>query len=277
LLVLRLAGVRLVQRLGVAPPPGTYYRRLWRYAIAPLPHLLLCNSEFTQRELRAHGVPARKVRLARNVLPGRRAAGARPRRPGRLIFAGQIIPVKGVHLLLDALALLCARGHDASLDIVGQIDGWEAPQNLGYREGLVRRARAGNLRVRFLGWRDDVPDLLSAATLHCCPSLPEQREAFGIVNLEAKAAGTPSVVSPSGALPDLVEHGVDGWVMRDYTAEALADGCAYFLERHDRWVSASEAARRSLDGFSHQQFADVWCTALGVTPVAGAEGSARAC
>jgi glycosyltransferase involved in cell wall biosynthesis len=279
LLVLRLAGVRLVQRLGVAPPPGAYYRRLWRYAIAPLPHLLLCNSEFTQRELLAHGVPARKVRLARNVLPGRCAASTRPRQPGRLIFVGQIIPVKGVHLLLDALALLRARGHDASLDIVGQIDGWEAPPDAGYRASLVARAQDEDLQghVRFLGWRDDVPELLAAASVHCCPSLPRQREAFGIVNLEAKAAGTPSVVSQSGALPDLVAHAVDGWVMRDDTAEALAEGCAYFLEAGERWACASAAARRSLDTFSHGEFAEVWCTALGVARVACAEGSARPC
>ena len=43
---------------------------------------------------------------------------------------------------------------------------------------------------------------MARASVHCCPSLPDIREAFGLVVLEAKAAGLPSVVTPSGNLRD---------------------------------------------------------------------------
>ena len=53
--------------------------------------------------------------------------------PGRVIFVGQIIPEKGLDLLLDAVAILRARGVDATLDVVGEMDGWEAPSYRGHR------------------------------------------------------------------------------------------------------------------------------------------------
>ena len=118
--------------------------------------------------------------------------------PGRVIFVGQIIPDKGLDLLLDAIALLRARGIDATLDVVGEIDGWEAPEYRGYRAALRDRARQPDLAgaVKFLGYREDVPTLLGRASVHCCPSRPEHREGFGLVVLEAKLAGLPSVVTP---------------------------------------------------------------------------------
>ena len=69
-----------------------------------------------------------------------------PRIPGRIIFVGQIIPEKGLDLLLDAVALLRARGVDATLDVVGDIDGWESPAYRGHRAALRAARRAGRSR-----------------------------------------------------------------------------------------------------------------------------------
>src|SRR6185295_13579725 len=58
LALLRLRGVRAVLRLGNAPDPGRFYRRLWRFAIAPSADLLVANSHFTEHAALAAGVPA---------------------------------------------------------------------------------------------------------------------------------------------------------------------------------------------------------------------------
>ena len=117
----------------------------------------------------------------------------------------------------------------------------------------ARRARDLDGAVSFLGCSEDVPALLSRASLHCCPSRPEQREAFGLVVLEAKLSGLPSVVTPSGNLPELIEHGRDGWVCPRADAEALAEGLACFLTPPDaagarpaaqRWCRPTRSARR---------------------------------
>jgi glycosyltransferase involved in cell wall biosynthesis len=83
--------------------------------------------------------------------------------------------------------------------------------------------------VTFLGYREDVPALMARASVHCCPSLPAIREAFGLVVLEAKAAGLPSIVTRSGNLGTLVDHRRTGWVCREATAADLAEGLGFFL------------------------------------------------
>ena len=76
-----------------------------------------------------------------------------------MIFVGQIIPDKGLDLLLDAIALLRGRGVDATLDVVGDIDGWEAPEYRGHRAALRDRAARPDLAgaVNFSDYREDVP------------------------------------------------------------------------------------------------------------------------
>ena len=177
-----------------------------------------------------------------------------------MIYVGQIIPEKGVDLLLDAIAIVRARGVDATLDIVGDMDGWEAPAYRGHRAALRERARRPDLvdAVTFLGWREDVPLLLRRASLHCCPSRPEQLEAFGNVVLEAKVSGVPSIVTPSGDLPELVAHRHDGWVCSEPTADAIAEALEFFLTRPAALEAAGEAALSSADSYGEDQFAAAW-------------------
>jgi glycosyltransferase involved in cell wall biosynthesis len=196
-------------------------------------------------------------------MPGRRRRAWNPhakRIPGRVIFVGQIIPEKGLAPLLDAIAMLRATGVDATLDVVGDMDGWEAPAARGYRAAIRERAGRADLdgAVSFLGWREDVPELMSRASLHCCPSLPEQREAFGNVVLEAKGSGLPSVVTPSGDLPELVAHRVDGWVCEEASAEAVAEGLQYFLRCPQERVRAGTAALASAERYSAERFGAAW-------------------
>ena len=262
---LRLRGVLVVLRLGNAPEAGRFYRFVWRRLVNPLADSLVCNSQFTASVALEYGIPRRKVTVIRNTVPSRGAI--RPvgtSESADIIYVGQIIPEKGVDILLEAVALVAADVPAIRLNVVGKIDGWVSPRYAGYREALQRRAEATDLkgRVRFLGWREDIPELMAAARLHCCPSLPEIREGFGIVVVEAKAAGIPSVVFASGGLPELIQHRVDGWVCREFTAAALADGLRYFLSNDDRLQAASLAARQSLPRDDAARFATEWCSAF---------------
>jgi hypothetical protein len=235
---------------------------LWRHAINPLVDHFVANSDYTRRELLAHGISPDKVTVIANVL-GRRRGSWNPRAeriPGRVIFVGQIIPEKGLAVLLDAIAILRAGGIDATLDVVGDMDGWEAPAARGHRASLKERAGRADLdgAVSFLGWSEQVPELMGRASLHCCPSRPEQREAFGNVVLEAKVSGLPSVVTPSGDLPELVAHRVDGWVCTETTAEAVAEGLQHFLRCPDELARAGRAALASAERYSAQRFTAAW-------------------
>lgn len=278
---LRLGGTRVILRLGNAPDPRPFYRRLWRWGVDPLVHRYVCNSEFTRDALLAHGVRADKAARIYNTLPSGAHGGNRQavdRIDDRVIYVGQIIPGKGVDVLLEAAGLLQARGRGVTVDVVGDIDGWVPPSYEGYRDRLRARAARPDLasRVHFLGWRDDVPRLLAGAAVHCCPSMPDIREGFGLVNLEAKQAGIPSVVFPTGALPEVIAHGEDGWVCRDATAEALADGLDYFLSDRERRERAGRAARASLARFNRDRFAAAWWDLVGGAQPARALGRQHA-
>ncbi len=262
LLWLRLRGVRVIARLGTAPPTGRFYRNLWRRLIAPVVDRFVANSEFTRRELMAHGIPGEKIETIENTSPRRRSPAAEPvaRIPGRVVFVGQLIPGKGASVLLEAMALLRGRVVDATLDVVGAIDGWESPEYRGHHAALRERAARADLAgaVNFLGHREDVPALLSRASVHCCPSLPELREGFGLVVLEAKLSSTPSVVTPSGNLPGMIEHQRDGWLCPRADAASVAEGLEFFLANHDAAAAAGRAALASAARYNDSRFAAAW-------------------
>jgi glycosyltransferase involved in cell wall biosynthesis len=261
LALLRRRGVRVVMRLGNAPAAHPVHRWFWRRVVAPTTDVFVANSEFLRRELCAtlDGVDARVIA---NAPTARAVPSSAPasRDPTKIVYVGQLIPEKGVDLLLDAAGLLIARGRPVTLDVVGRLDGWEAPKYRGYRDGLRARAAAPDLdgHVHFLGWREDVAAVMAQAAIHCVPSRLEQKEGMAGVVLEAKQAGIPSVVTPSGALSEMVRDGLDGCIAREASAQAIADGLERLLADPSLRQRAAEEARRSLNQFSRERFASAW-------------------
>ena len=260
----------MIARLGTAPPPGRFYRHLWRWGVDPVVDRYVANSPFTRRELMAHGIDGDKIETIENMAPRRAsyAAAEGERIPGRVIFVGQTIPGKGLDLLLDAIGQLRSRGVDATLDVVGAVDGWEAPEYRGHRAALRERASRPDLAgaVNFLGFSEHVPALLGRASVHCCPSLPELREGFGLVVLEAKLAGLPSVVTPSGNLPDMIDHDRDGWLCTRTDAAAISEGLERFLTHPELLAAAGRAARQSAERYNDHRFASAWARVFAGEP-----------
>ncbi len=266
LLWLRISRIPVINRLGNAPETGRFYRRLWKWVVDPVTTTFICNSDFTANALHDCGVSPLKTHVIYNSLPTRsestvRESIERPARdPHRIVYVGQIIPDKGLDLLFDAVELLVRRGVQVTLDVVGDLDGAVAPVDRAFADAMRKRAEAAPLasRVRLLGWREDVDACLRSASVHCCPSRPAIREAFGLVVLEAKHAGIPSVVLRSGALPELVSDRVDGWVCDDDTPEALAEGLGYFLTNPEACRSAGRRARESTRRFDGMDLRAHW-------------------
>ncbi|MGI8745966.1 MAG: glycosyltransferase family 4 protein [Bryobacteraceae bacterium] len=124
-------------------------------------------------------------------------------------------PRKRVDLLLRAARLLAARIPELAIRIVG--DGPEA----GRLRGLSRELRLGP-GVHWVG--NATPDELAReynrANVFCLPSV---QEGFGIVFLEAMAAGKPIVAARAAAVPEVVEHGL---LVEPDNPEALAEAIA---------------------------------------------------
>jgi glycosyltransferase involved in cell wall biosynthesis len=116
-------------------------------------------------------------------------------------------------LAIQALASLVAGAPDIHLCLVGRDDG----------EGPKLRRAAADLgvasRVHFLGYQADARALLPGFDIFTLPSLCEGQP---IALLEAMDAGLPVVASNVGGIPEVVEHGVTGFLAPSGDAQALA-------------------------------------------------------
>jgi len=149
-----------------------------------------------------------------------------------LVFSGRLEWEKGVHVLLAALPRLRRRHPGLRLVIAGSGTQQAA---LAARARTLRLGRsaafAGHLAT------PELAALLGAADVAVAPSLYEP---FGLVALEAAAAGTPLVVSQTGGLPEFVVHQRTGLLVPSGDSGALAAAITAIL---DDEVSARRMAR----------------------------------
>jgi len=161
--------------------------------------------------------------------------------PGpRLLFVGRLVYYKGVHVLIDA-----ARRWPGTIWIAG-----EGPLEPELRQRAVRRGVAD--RIRFLGRlsEDDLRARYLAADAFVLPSIA-RTEAFGVVQIEAMAAGLPVVSTrlPTG-VPWVNQDGVTGVVVPPDDADALGTA----LER----LAGDAPLRRRLGDAGRQRAAAVF-------------------
>lgn len=128
--------------------------------------------------------------------------------PGRVGYVGQLVPRKGVDLLLQA-----AEGLGLQVDVVGT-----GPSEQAFRE------LAAKLRVD-VTWHGEQPNdaLPGLRAAWCCQVVPSRYDGWGVVVNEALASSTPVVVSDAAGAAELVRHGVNGWVHRSEDVASLRD------------------------------------------------------
>ena len=179
--------------------------------------------------------------------------GLRPEAP-TVVSVSRLVPRKGMDTLVRAAALLAARGRDLQVVIVGD----------GRDRGRLRRlaARTG-APVRLLGrlGDDDVAALLGCADVFAMLCRTRWRgleqEGFGIVYLEAAAAGVPQVAGRSGGAHEAVADGETGLVLDPATPGAAAEAIGALLDDGERRAAMGAAARqRAATSFSYDLLAD---------------------
>jgi glycosyltransferase involved in cell wall biosynthesis len=163
----------------------------------------------------------------------RREIGIEPDAP-LVVTVGRLIEQKGHRYLLQAWPRVTAARPDARLLIVG-----EGP----WRSRLAAEARGLGVEgtVTFTGWRRDVSAILAAATVCVHPSL---WEGFGLVLLEAMAAGVPVVASRVSSIPEIVLDGHTGYLVPPLDGTALAERILGLLADPARCRQMGEAGRR---------------------------------
>lgn len=172
-------------------------------------------------------------------------------RDGKLnvLFLGRLEKRKGLPYLLEAFALLKARMPDTRLIIVGGDGGM-----LGVCESFVQRARLKDVVFAGYAHDEDLPRYYQTADVFCAPNTGN--ESFGLILLEAMAAGTPVVASGIEGFSYVVNDGEDGLLVPPRDSVALTEALVQLLSDPDRRREMGHAGQAKAEAFSWENISE---------------------
>jgi glycosyltransferase involved in cell wall biosynthesis len=198
-------------------------------------------SSFAKRTLVENGIAEERVAVVPYGVDIDRFALQWPetRALFRVVFVGQMVQRKGLEYLLKAWRQLRLPNAELVLAGRGRVD-----------QTLLREF---NTEFRYLGPVSDadLSDLYSNSDLFCMPSLVE---GFGLVYLEALAAGLPIIATPNTGAADILQDGREGFVVPIRDVNALASRIEWAYSHRDELHAMRTAARTLAERFSWSTF-----------------------
>ena len=229
---------------GLRPLPERLFARL---------HLRIAVSEEARRSI-AHYFPG-DYEIIPNGVDTERFHPHVPPLPelvGRptILFVGRLDPRKGLPLLLQAFPAVLARMPRAQLVVVGGLGRLKTDE---LRAELPPEVRP---HVLFTGYvpPDLLPRYFTSCDLFCSPATGQ--ESFGIVLLEAMAAGRPPVAFNIPGYREVVSHGQDGWLVPEIGPEPLAQALIALLGNPSLRRRMGEAGRQKALTYSWPRIAE---------------------
>ena len=173
---------------------------------------VVCVSEDSLTQGRLDGIAPKRLKTIWNGIDIERFAYQGPNPSGPVVTVARLQPEKNIESLLQATALIVREEPDFQVEIAG--DG----RLLDSLKALAKELQIEN-HVRFLGNINDVPALLSRASMMVLPSLTE---GISLTLLEAMARGLPVVATKVGGNPEVVVDGETGLLVPSANPPALA-------------------------------------------------------
>jgi glycosyltransferase involved in cell wall biosynthesis len=161
-----------------------------------------------------------------------------------IIYAGVLIPRKGVHFLLDAFANIISEEPGSKLLIIGR------SENREYAEMLKGKAARLNLGARVI-FSDSLPqavlaDLMAQARVLVLPSLSE---GLGRVIFEAMACGAPVIGSSIGGIMEMIVDGENGFLVPSEDVDSLTDRLRWVLKNPEKAYEMGKKGRKFAEAF----------------------------
>ncbi len=193
------------------------YNKLDNYVLRNIPHVLVV-SEKSREIVAAMGVDPEKITVVPNGFDLSKAAADGERNksdnePIVMVAAGRFSSEKGYDILIEALALIKNKLPACRVDLYG-----EGPEEQNLRSLVDRHGLADH--VRFCGF---VPDLLPIFREADLMLLPSRSEGMPNVVLEAWSQHLGVVAAAVGGLPEMIEHGQNGLLVKPEDSRDLAD------------------------------------------------------
>lgn len=156
--------------------------------------------------------------------------------------AGRLVSVKGPEYLLKAAQRVISKYQDTYFLIAGDGSLKESMENLAYDLGIKKNAV-------FLGWRNDLIQIISIFDVFVLSSL---NEGMGRVLAEAMALGKPIVASNTGGIPDIVEHGKNGFLVPPKDYEQIAECIQSLIDNPGERERMGELGKKRALDFSYE-------------------------
>ena len=153
-------------------------------------------------------------------------------------YVGRLDSVKGAQFFVEAARICLLENPAMRFILIGEGE---------LRSCLEKKVSSWGLKdkVRFLGWREDVADLMSIMDILVLPSL---NEAVGIVLIEAQSLGVPVVASNVGGIPEIVKDKQTGILVRPGDPQEIAGAVNGLLSDPRKMQEMSAAARSWVRG-----------------------------
>ena len=216
---------------GPYTPQGIVYGRAERMLMANT-DLLLIESDFARQTFTEKVAPPREpVRVVHNGVSAAEFESVAPDADATdLLAIGELRHIKGIDVLIEALALLAAQGRRLSATIVGEGPDGPALQALGKERGLADA-------VRFMGY---VP-ARRAFALGQLLVVGSRAESLPYIVLEAAAAGVPMLATRVGGIPEV--FGPDAPLLAPGDPRELAQAIVGAIEHPDQTAKAASRLR----------------------------------
>jgi glycosyltransferase involved in cell wall biosynthesis len=210
---------------------------------------IVAVSDFVRQSVVSSGLPASRVQVIYDGVEIPRSRSEAERRTAReqlaippeaigLLNSAAFVPEKGHLLLLQAFARIREQFPTCVLLLAG-----EGPEKSRLQE-LVRSQGIGD-SVHFLGFVPEPERVFPAADLFVFPS---HEEPLGSALLLAMAHGLPVVAVARGGIPEVVEDGKNGLIIKELDAGELAAAIARLLSNQDEAARLGRAARETILG-----------------------------
>ena len=172
-------------------------------------------------------------------------------REWRLGMVALIRPRKGIEVLLEAMKQIQQMNPNVTLDVIG---GFETEEYQREVLSMTERLNIGS-HVRWQGFRQDVPNRIRELDALVLPSL--FGEGMPMVVLEAMALGVPVVATKVEGTPEVVRHGIEGYLAEPRDPASLADAIMKMVEDRLVWHRLSANAwERQRELFSDRAMAE---------------------
>jgi glycosyltransferase involved in cell wall biosynthesis len=243
-LIIKLSGVTPIYHLhnkGIEKRSRLIMMR-WIYRFVFRRSMVIHLSEnLMNREILNLGLKKIKTRIIPNgvreeMIPDKHDQDSR----FNILYLSNLFPEKGFLELIEVFGKLAGENPDIHLDIIGGFPNQKIRQNI--KKQIVRSGFGDRISLKGPRYGEEKRMIYSKADLFVFPSFFRQ-ECFPLVILEAMQAGLPIITTREGAIPEIIDHEVNGIIINQKDNEALEYQMKRLIHDKDLRLSLGNAAR----------------------------------